>query len=292
MMGPSSTPSDRWPELRGLDDAGFLARSRNLARGRTALVVSCGPSMGRWREVHAGLAAEQPLVLCVKQAVDEVGPLCDIHVFNAYNVQRYRYRGRRPLVVAGSGLDNAPLFEASDQRYSVVGGGPNSDLVRDTLAGALSFEAHELEQTGMARRPWGPGIMYEMVFPLLVHLGVTRIVTVGWDVADSDGRNSHFYDRAKSSPMPSRPLDPLSRLGRLLRRVPGVQVACSWLLRSLGRRYNPAPMAPGEAELIAASLPRLLSWLGDRGVDLKIETDSVWVSAQASAPGTGCEVRT
>ena len=45
-------------------------------------------------------------------------------------------------------------------------------------------------------RPYGPGIMYEMVFYLAHHLGFGEIITVGWDnkLVGSDPAKQHFYD--------------------------------------------------------------------------------------------------
>ena len=45
-----------------------------------------------------------------------------------------------------------------------------------------NFKNWELYEQGQL--VWGPGIMYESGFPLALHLGVSRIVTIGWDIGD------------------------------------------------------------------------------------------------------------
>ena len=49
-------------------------------------------------------------------------------------------------------------------------------------------------------RPWGPSIMHETVLYMAVHLGVSRIRTIGWDHIDPKGKKNkinHFYDKGK-----------------------------------------------------------------------------------------------
>ena len=47
-------------------------------------------------------------------------------------------------------------------------------------------------------RPCGPGIMYETVIYMAVHLGVKKIVVLGWDLSNQDPGKAkdykHFYD--------------------------------------------------------------------------------------------------
>ena len=46
-------------------------------------------------------------------------------------------------------------------------------------------------------RPYGPGIMYEVVFYLVEHLGFKKVTTVGWDnkLISEDPGKQHFYDK-------------------------------------------------------------------------------------------------
>tara|TARA_E500000305_G_C3893154_1_gene175149 strand:- start:246 stop:659 length:414 start_codon:yes stop_codon:yes gene_type:complete len=50
-------------------------------------------------------------------------------------------------------------------------------------------------------RPCGPGIMYETVFYMAVHLGFKEIVCIGWDLRQEDANEDnyeHFYKSDKN----------------------------------------------------------------------------------------------
>ena len=42
-------------------------------------------------------------------------------------------------------------------------------------------------------RPWGPGILYESVFYLLLYLKIKNVYTLGWDLSLS-GNLNHYFD--------------------------------------------------------------------------------------------------
>lgn len=282
-------PAGRSParSLAGMSSRAFLEAAAGWAKGRPALVVSCGPSMRRWLSVLSDLRGAQPLVVCVKQSVEEVGAYCDLHVFNAYNVQRYNYGTASPLIIAGTAPGAPQLREASDYRYQVQGGGAApGGLFDESVAFTGAFAAHELGRTGLDARPWGPGIMYEIVFPLLVHMGVSRIFTVGWDIASADGTNLHYYDANRARHEDRRRGGSCRVAGCLLRRFADsrpVSGAVNGLRRRAGLRYNPAAMLPGEAAVVSRSLPHLRSWLHAHDIGLQILSDSEWISDSRSS---------
>lgn len=269
--------------LAGLSSKSFVGAAAGWAEGRPALVVSCGPSMPRWRAALEELSGSAPLVVCVKQAIEDVGQHCDIHVFNAFNVQRYRYGKAQPLVIAGTATGAPPLREPSDYRYKVQRTpAPAGGLFDGALAFTAAFADHELVNTGLDARPWGPGIMYEIVFPLLVHMRVGRIFTTGWDIASPDGANLHYYDADRSGAQESvEDSDVRPAAHRLLQRFVAsrpVLKAVNGFRRRAGFRYNPAPMLPGEAALVSRSVPQLRSWLSEHDIELQILSDSEWFS--------------
>lgn len=257
----------------------FLGSAKQSLQGRTALVISCGPSMKKWPEVLSSLASESPYVVCVKQAVNELGARCDLHVFNVYNVQRYRRASPHTVRVLGTVPEAPPVFSAHDIRYVVRKQPEDKNDLQATLAGQLPFETHDFDLTGMDRRPWGPGVMYEFVLPYLVWCGVSKIVTVGWDIADPNGRNQHFYDGAARQETPWQRLP--QRLGKamymVMRRHRMTFTIYNFGCHLLGRRYNPAPMQAGEAELVASSIPKLKRWLAERQVRLVVHSTSDWL---------------
>ena len=62
---------------------------------------------------------------------------------------------------------------------------------QDTIAGSLNFDDMKLLGS-RCEVTWGPGMFYEMMIPLCLHLGVKNIVTIGWDLKVTD-EHKHFY---------------------------------------------------------------------------------------------------
>jgi hypothetical protein len=65
------------------------------------------------------------------------------------------------------------------------------------------INANRWEENSFIKNPYnriiGPGIMNDMVVPLLVHFGVKKASFLGWDGAKitDDGSINHFYDIEK-----------------------------------------------------------------------------------------------
>ncbi|WP_439638430.1 hypothetical protein [Nevskia sp.] len=251
---------------------GDLESLRDAFAGRTVLLLSCGPSLNRWREVYDALP-ERPVVACVKQAIDRIDVPCHLHFLNSQNLQRFRYRrSRRPLQVFSA--SKGSLWFADPDLLLNVGVPPGHDL-RHSLAATGDFAAEALIDVDRPRR-WGPGIMYETVFHTLALLGVRRIVTVGWDIADGAAANTHFYDTAAPAAKPAPPVRPRFMPARWLARNLGLTRFCKFWLHVTGRRYNPASMIEGEAQAVAAAVPSLVRWLDSLGIELQIVSDSAW----------------
>ena len=166
--------------------------TRGLFDGKTALAISAGPSMKHWREVYEQLQGDgEVVVACVKQTIGAVGALCDVHFLNPYNHQKYGGDVSQRLVVFTDMPGGMRVFGHADIRCEISK--QPADRIESTLAATKEFGAWDFDTTGLAR-PWGPGIMHEVVLYLFLHMGVRRVVTVGWDIADDSGGNSHFYD--------------------------------------------------------------------------------------------------
>ena len=60
-------------------------------------------------------------------------------------------------------------------------------------------------------RVWGPGIMHELAFPLCLYLGVSKIITIGWDIGNLKKNElgekivdySHYYNDEEQRTMPT-----------------------------------------------------------------------------------------
>jgi hypothetical protein len=240
---------------------------KDIFKGRTALVVSAGPSAIGWKEVYDRTVNENPLVVCIKQTVemDGLSDLCDIHFINPYNLKRFKYK-TKPLIIFSDAADSPRVYNEYDIKF-IVKKKPAASL-QSTVAYSGEFKKFELETTGVSR-PWGPGVMYESVLYTLQHMGVTKIVTIGWDIADDGGRNSHYYDQKNLTKIVE------AGIRRVLCKLRIIGIY-NYLLYLAGRKYNYAAMLDGEAEIISKSIPNLISWLNRRGIELEINSKSKW----------------
>lgn len=243
-----------------------LNEIKGICKGQTVLVVSAGPSAKNWRDVYSNIENENPVIACVKQTVTMAGldELCDIHFFNPYNLTRYRYANEKIRVFSDDAVDAPKTYADYDIYYSVH---RESDTLDTTLAARQNFEDYTIEKSGIVR-PWGPGIMHESVIYTLLHMGFSKIVTIGWDIGGADGDNTHFYDKkTQAKKSLSIVIFNKLRLSKLL----------NYYLYLVGKKYNYAGMMNGEVELTSASICALKKWLSTKGVELVIYSGSKWM---------------
>jgi hypothetical protein len=265
--------------------AASVRHARNLAArldvladaysGEPCVVVTCGPSLGDVPVDRLHRALDGTLTLSVKQAVHTTTEHTDFLCFNSFNVARFSTASTdtiRCLVREPTG--RTPQLNRSDitlDQLSDVG-----NLER-SLAVASDFAAYPLSAD--IPRPWGPGIMYELVLHLAVHLGVSRITTIGWDIANPQGKNTHFYDQAQSDDFFERDRDTAFTMAKARGRMPTpVKRAGRWgravAAHARGRVYNRALPVPGETEVVGASTAAANAWLAGCGVELEVITPS------------------
>ena len=183
-------------------------------------------------------------VIAVKQAFHKVPDMVDMHVFNCNNYEMYDYSSHRPITVGCSSMPLGVVKQAvwgqettPDLFYRVISEGYDK-----TLAKTGDFDSFTLDKS--LTRPWGPGIMSEIVFHLVEHLGFSSVTTIGWDLEKpGDTHSNHFYgDRD------------------LINKA--------------------APMEPTEAEdNINASL-KISEWLGSRNIELFVGNNNSFVHSE------------
>ncbi|HEY6874647.1 MAG TPA: hypothetical protein VI298_18155 [Geobacteraceae bacterium] len=260
----------------------------NAFAGRDALVVSCGPSMCHWREVYEREIENNPLVVCIKQSYLSLGGLCDLHFLNTWNLVRYQYKEKKSPVMSFCTIDNETI---SFGTYDVIFKIPAEMIAKpeNMLAITRDFSSYKLNGTGLSR-PRGPSIMLESVIYSLIHMGVKRIVTIGWDIADDKGGNTHYYnmddfqgvEEHKSGSKFKEAAKKLLEETLILPFAKEVKTKVKGMLSYVrfltGKTTNISKMFPGEAELTAASIPSLISWLKQEGVELEIISNSKWMN--------------
>jgi hypothetical protein len=229
---------------------------RGAFQGLTAVIATCGPSLGMLPAETVRTAVRGVPCFVVKQALDVVRDETDLHCWNAFNVRRFGRHSSstiRCLVEEPSG--RVPQWNRYDVGFPQVNG--HGDLRRSVAVGR-DFDSYLLN--GGGPRPFGPGIMFELVLYLVVHMGVTDVLTIGWDIANPTGANTHFYDSADDAaffergrrpagePAPrtarQRLPDPVHRLGR---------IAKTRLAHSRGSTYNRTTPLEGETDAVSAA---------------------------------------
>ena len=174
--------------------------------GETAYVTSCGPTLKDLDSNILKSKLKNKLVMSVKQSFDVVGSeICDFHLLNTYNLKndQYDYGDINDTIITW-GL--AKSYKDEQLNRIVTQNRPldlyipiiNPPFINDnqTINGSLNFDDMKL----LGKRcevTWGKGIFYELVIPLLYHMGVRDIVTFGFDV--HVGKYEHFYGENKSS---------------------------------------------------------------------------------------------
>jgi hypothetical protein len=220
------------------------------------------------------------LTISVKQAVDVTGPETDFHCWNSFNVAKWGPTSSstlRCLVEEPTGRQ--PQFNLYDLAFPQVDG--RGELAK-SIARHRNFDDFLLEAG--STRPFGPGIMYELVFFLAVHLGVSEIVTIGWDIANPSGKNTHFYDHAEDGRFFEQGRSETPQTATLRSRLPEpikarIRSARTRLAHERGELYNRTRSLSGETELVADSTQALHAWLASHQVHLAVTTDSAFLSS-------------
>jgi len=192
------------PELKDKVDS-----LRNKYQGKTCYILSCGPSLKDYTPSELKEKLKDELVLSVKQAYDYCPEICNFHFFNCSNLpapkngKHYDYGNRQDVIsVASSNYPLGMRWNNKKQHNDLFFRIPirNDERVNDEFVCVTKdFEKYSLEKNIL--RPCGPGIMYETVFHTAVHLGVKKIVLLGWDLSRDNPKKmkdyKHFYENKK-----------------------------------------------------------------------------------------------
>lgn len=236
--------------------------------GETAYIVTCGPSLSNYDSVQLNSFLSDKLVLSIKQAYQLLPDVTDFHILHHSHIQRYRYGSLAPIVVnedEGHSFVQADLLLPKEP----------SDLY-SSISLTRKFAEYRLADNPV--RPCGPGILYEIGLYLALHLGVTSVVIVGWDLYSNreqlDGllngaiSQSHFYEND------SRRYDELAA-----RDHATTDISERLRLFKDGDVVNRVGTIPIDDIVLTASGSRLFAeWLASQGMHVFTTTDSPNVS--------------
>ena len=261
-LAPSlRSASDRTRQIELLKDA---------YRGARCAIVTCGPSLARLDAERLRRSLDGVLTIAIKQAVEVVGNQADLLCFNSYNVSRYGVSS--PLTIRVFGAEPSGQVPQLNRFDISLPHAPHASDLSESLVVTRDFDRYLLSCS--LERPWGPGILHEEALFLAVHLGVSELITVGWDIANDRRNNVHFYDSSSSATFYDKGRD-AHRMARLRGEMPrAVKRAARWtralLHHRAGRVYNRTTMLPGEAEAVRDAIPATSAWLQSHGTTLRL----------------------
>jgi hypothetical protein len=268
----------------------FIASSEGILAGKTALVVSGGPSRMLYprllRELEALRGAENVILVAVKDSYRLVRDRCDIHFINSGNLKKYKY-STPPLVIYTNTSFKDHSFVKRDVTFYVEA---RSSMCEGVCA-KKQFNDYCLSLTG-PMRPLGPGIMHESILYTLKHMGVSEVHTIGWDIADEKGQNSVPIKRSSLFKYVLKGLKSIVTLRDnkyndfVQPKIQFILKLCWYymnyplklLIYQFGGTINRSSMIPGEAELVASSISETKRWLSNVGIKLVIHSNSSWMT--------------
>lgn len=177
-------------------------------KGQTAFIAACGPSLEDYTKEQYQKETKDDIVICVKQAQYEFIEECDYHIINDNNLVYYSYPTKTEIV--GSSAQKYDFSRYCSKSLSYLFRVLTDMNINNTVAGLKNFNLNEIKSSD-PYVTWGPGIMYEIVVPFVVHCGFSHVKFIGWDytVNKEDGHLNHFYDHnnRKVFHNPAHPLD-------------------------------------------------------------------------------------
>lgn len=172
------------------DKLSFL---KDLFKGERSYILSCGPTLTEHSQDKIKDLVSNSLTVSIKQSFNLFEEGTDFHIYNCANFKKYDYSNSAPVVI-----------EASTSPYR-LGECDLKFFIRErdfskSVSATKDFDSWTFENNPLLR-PYGPGIMYEVVFYTMQHLGVSEIVTIGWDnkLVDGTAAQQHFYDKQGST---------------------------------------------------------------------------------------------
>lgn len=162
---------------------------KNSCKDQTIYLITPGPSLTTHDRKKLLKKLEGKVVLACKQSYEYVKEVATFHLMSAYSYQPYEYYSKDTIVHWQLTAMNMPheINRIKNEWKSPADilipcySTPWVDMYNTT---AFSRRFDQFETYSDGRIVWGPGIMYESGFPLAMHLGAKKIVTIGWDIGD------------------------------------------------------------------------------------------------------------
>ena len=181
---------------------------KDIHKGETLYILNCGPSLNEYKaEYLKDLLKDKP-VFAIKQAYNYFPEVTDYHFFNCSNLpveennkkitQHYSYEAHRPVTIASSNYEIGVRWSYMQKNDIFFKIPIRTEINNEFITVTKKFEDFLIDNN--LTRPCGPGIMYETVFYMAVHLGFKEIICIGWDLRQEDANENnyeHFYKNDK-----------------------------------------------------------------------------------------------
>ena len=178
-----------------------VALLKDSFKGETCYILSCGPSISDYTLKQYRDKLKDKLVLSVKQTYNKMPDLVDFHFFNCANIpspkgypilEHYQYGANEPIIIASSNYalnSRWSRFQKHDLFFKIP---IRTEINNQFVCKTKNFDDYDLSVN--IDRPCGPGIMYETVIFMAAHLGVKKIVAVGWDLSQTNPKKPNEYE--------------------------------------------------------------------------------------------------
>lgn len=158
-------------------------------KDETIYLVTPGPSLTTLDRYKLVEKLKGKVVLACKQSYEYVKEVATFHLMSCYSYQPYEYVSEETIVhwqLTAMNIDNEVNRIRNEWKHPAdilipCYSTPWVDMHNTT---AFSRRFSQFETYGTGKIIWGPGIMFESGFPLAMHLGAKKIVTIGWDIGD------------------------------------------------------------------------------------------------------------
>ena len=173
-------------------------------KGEECVILATGPSLTGKKVDYIKEKIKGKLVFTIKQAQHLYEDVSHFHFFNCANLptyeskilpEHYKYKNDGPISVASSNYSAGQRWSPY-QKYNLFFKIPIRTEINDEfLCKTKKYDDYLLEKT--IQRPCGPGIMFETVMYMAVHLGVKKITAIGYDLSSAKTKRAsdhkHFY---------------------------------------------------------------------------------------------------
>ena len=235
---------------------------KNFLSGRDLLIVGTGPGAQNWSQVISKMPANT-YIIALKRAIEFGGLNPNMHIFNSYNCRNYSQYISPPCIsIFVDDIASPPQFNPFDFRFCVQKS--PSDPFSDCLVVNKDLERYKIQNSGIIR-PWGPGIMYEVVIFLIQHLSPRITRTVGFDLALPGQTIEHYYPEDSLNPSRTN----TSSNMRYDKWYKNKYLHDSMLLYNTGCQ----PMN-GEIKMVIDFLPAIIHWLKSYNIEIFFHTNS------------------